>query len=314
MSTPQKPKTSSQKTNHSSKNLLLAPPVAVERTANSSYWLRGTKRPPSDSFAEDDARVVAVLESLRQDACLNRALLESADKESGYSRFFGTKLRRKRPFTDSENGTDKKHSEVKGDGAMTPTPTPTPTEFDNQLLKELCRLWRIKLCVTAPLHPQRNYTERVNRYVGKTLRNLVNAPGARRCDWFEYVKLIEFAYNRKYIPGTNLSPYLVTTGRQPLTPIETDTALMDSEGSSVSTVPYASLEDQSRETISKLNMVEEAVSASLSKNREQVNQSRIEERFRPGEMVRYFKRLTARRGVADTEGNEAVLQRGDKRK
>ena len=137
----------------------------------------------------------------------------------------------------------------------------------------------------------------------------MNAPGARRCDWFEYVKFIEFAYNRKYIPGTNLSPYLVTTGRQPLTPI--DTAFMDSEGLSVSTVPYASLEDHSREIISKLNMAEEAVSAararSLSKNREQFNQSRIEEKFQPGEMVRYFKRLAARRGIADAEGNEAVL-------
>ena len=75
--------------------------------------------------------------------------------------------------------------------------------------------------------------------------------------------------------------YLVATGRQPLTPI--DTAFMDSEGLSVSTVPYASLEDHSREIIPKRNMAEEAVSAararSLSKNREQFNQSRIEEKF-----------------------------------
>ena len=58
--------------------------------------------------------------------------------------------------------------------------TDNGTEFDNQLLKELCRLWRIKLCYTPPLHPQSNYTERVNRYIGETLRNLVDAPGARR--------------------------------------------------------------------------------------------------------------------------------------
>ena len=116
-----KTKTSSRKTSSSSKNLLPSPPVAVERTAKSSYWLRGTKRPPPDSFAEDATRVVAVLESLRQDVRLDCALLASADKESGYSRLVGTKLRRKRPFADNENGTDKKHSEVKGDGATTPT-------------------------------------------------------------------------------------------------------------------------------------------------------------------------------------------------
>ena len=106
--------------------------------------------------------------------------------------------------------------------------TDNGTEFDNQLLKELFRLWRIKLCYTPQLYPQSNYTERVNRHIGETLGNLASAPGARRCDWFEYAKFIEFAYNRKYIPGTNLSPYLVTTERQPLTPI--DTAFMDSEG------------------------------------------------------------------------------------
>lgn len=141
------------------------------------------------------------------------------------------------------------------------------------------------------------------------MRNLVNAPGARRCDWHEYVKYIEFAYNRKYIPGTNLSPYMVTTGRQPLTPIEN--AFMDSEELSVTAVPYAALEDHAKEIVKKLKAAEEAVTAargkSLSKNRERFNQSQIEERFQPGETVRYFKRLTARRGIADADGNEAVL-------
>ena len=187
--------------------------------------------------------------------------------------------------------------------------TDNGTEFDNVLLKELCRLWRVKLNYTPPLHPQSNYTERVNRYIGETMRNLVNAPGARRCDWHEYVKYIEFAYNRKYIPGTNLSPYMVTTGRQPLTPIEN--AFMDSEELSVTAVPYAALEDHAKEIVKKLKAAEEAVTAargkSLSKNRERFNQSQIEERFQPGETVRYFKRLTARRGIADADGNEAVL-------
>ena len=45
----------------------------------------------------------------------------------------------------------------------------------------------------------------------------------------------------------------------------------------------------------------------LGKSREQFNQSRIEEKLLPGEMVRYFRRLTARRGVADADGNEVKL-------
>ena len=61
--------------------------------------------------------------------------------------------------------------------------TDNGTKFGNVLLKELCRLWRVKLNYTPPLHPQSSYTERANRYVGETIiRNLVNAPGARRCD------------------------------------------------------------------------------------------------------------------------------------
>ena len=66
-----------------------------------------------------------------------------------------------------------------------------------------------------------------------------------------------------------------------------------------------------KEIVKKLKAAEEAVTAargkSLSKNRERFNQSQIEERFQPGETVRYFKRLTARRGIADADGNEAVL-------
>ena len=91
--------------------------------------------------------------------------------------------------------------------------TDNGSEFSNVLLKESCKLWRVKLCYTPPLHPQSNYAERVDRYIGEALRNLVNAPGARRRDWPDYVKYIEFVYNRKYVPGTNLGPYMVTVGR-----------------------------------------------------------------------------------------------------
>jgi hypothetical protein len=58
-------------------------------------------------------------------------------------------------------------------------------------------------------------------------------------------------------------------------------------------------------------MADEAVDVArakaLGKSQEQFNQSRIDEKFLPGEMVRYFRRLTARRGVADADGNEVKL-------
>ena len=86
---------------------------------------------------------------------------------------------------------------------------------------------------------------------------------------------------------------------------------MDSEELSVTAVPYAALEDHAKEIAKKLKAAEEAATAargkSLSKIRERFNQSQIEEKFQPGETARYFKRSTARRGIADADGNGVVL-------
>ena len=103
----------------------------------------------------------------------------------------------------------------------------------------------------------------MNRCIGEALRNLVNAPGARRRDWPDYSKYIEFVYNRKYIPGTSLGPYMVTVGRQPLTPI--DTAYMGSEGLTVATAPHAPLEEHSKQLVAKLKMADEAVDVARAK-------------------------------------------------
>ena len=117
------------------------------------------------------------------------------------------------------------------------------------------------------------YTERVNRYIGETLRNLVDAPGARRRDWPDYVKYIEFVYNRKCMSGTHLSPYMVTVVRQPLTPV--DRAYMDTEGLAVATAPHAPLEEHPKQLVAKLKMADEAVGVArakaLGKSREHFN-------------------------------------------
>ena len=34
----------------------------------------------------------------------------------------------------------------------------------------------------------------------------------------QYTEFLEFAYNSMFIPGTNISPYMPSTGRQPLVP------------------------------------------------------------------------------------------------
>ena len=47
-------------------------------------------------------------------------------------------------------------------------------------------------------------------------------PRARNKDWYKLVKFVQFAYRRVFIPGTNLTPYMVACGRQPISPNEVD--------------------------------------------------------------------------------------------
>ena len=53
-------------------------------------------------------------------------------------------------------------------------------EFDNKLLREISRLLKIRLYLTPSYHPRRDYTERVNRFVGESLRTMLNMPGAKK--------------------------------------------------------------------------------------------------------------------------------------
>ena len=69
-------------------------------------------------------------------------------------------------------------------------------EFDNVLLKELMRLLRVRLHFTPAYHPRGNYTERVNRFIGTSLRTMLAMPGARQADWWKLTKFVQFAYRR----------------------------------------------------------------------------------------------------------------------
>ena len=101
-------------------------------------------------------------------------------------------------------------------------------QFSNQLLRELMRLYRIRLKYTPPYHPRGNFTERANRFVGESPRAMVSPPSGRKQDWYKLGKFVQFAYRRMLIPGTSLTPYMVARGRQPISPNEVD--LVDEEG------------------------------------------------------------------------------------
>ena len=101
-------------------------------------------------------------------------------------------------------------------------------EFSSKLLRELMRLCRIRLKYTPPYHPRGNYAERANQFVGESLRAMANSPSGKKQDWYnKLVKSVQFTHRRMFIPGTNLTPYMVARGRQPISPNEAD--LVDEE-------------------------------------------------------------------------------------
>ena len=161
-------------------------------------------------------------------------------------------------------------------------------EFDNRMLRELMRLCRIRLKFTPPYHPRGNYTERVNRFIGTTLRALVNSEGGRRQDWFKFIKFVQLAYRRMHIPGTNISPNMVARGRQPVVP--TELPALD-EGVAL-TAGSRNLDEHVAEVQRHMKAAEQLLSAArekaLKESRERFNSHQVEVVFEPGQLVRYF--------------------------
>ena len=171
-------------------------------------------------------------------------------------------------------------------------------EFKNALLRDLMRLCRIRLKYTPPYHPRGNYTERVNRYIGESLRTMVNSPSGKKQDWYKLVKFTQFAYRNMFIPGTNLTPFEVARGRLPITPAEM--GLVDEEAALLSGPP---LTEHVKELKKNLALAERILTmareATLRENRIKFNQDMIETVFEPGETVRFFNHTVHR--VGDTE-------------
>jgi hypothetical protein len=180
-------------------------------------------------------------------------------------------------------------------------------EFNNVLLKGLMYLLRTRLKFTPAYHPRGNYTERVNRFIGESLRTMLNSPGAKKQDWHYFVKFVEFAYRRMPIPGTNISPFMLARGRQPLIP--TDLELLDSEEAGTAGLPMS---EQVRELKKYQKTAEElllkARKEALSKSKERFDMNQVEEIFHPGEHVRYYNRLSARRHEKDEVGSKFKLR------
>ena len=178
--------------------------------------------------------------------------------------------------------------------------TDNGTEFKNELLKELMRLLKIRLHFTPAYHPRGNYTERVNRFVGGSLRTMLNMPGARKADWYKLIPFVQFAYRRMYIPGTNLTPYMVARGRQPRLPLDIERQTLDDTIPTITSLSEH-IKELHRNIVFATQLLRAARGKVLQESREKFNQHQIEVVFTPGERVRLWKHTTVRRGVDENE-------------
>lgn len=89
------------------------------------------------------------------------------------------------------------------------------TNFMSNLMKEVCKLLKIKKICTNAYHPQANLVERSNRELKTYLRQFVcNRPKM----WDQQIPYFLFEYNTAFNSSTGFSPYELIFGRSPRIP------------------------------------------------------------------------------------------------
>ena len=91
-------------------------------------------------------------------------------------------------------------------------------QFESELLKEICKIFRIKKTRTTPYHPQCDgQVERFNRTLLHMLSTTIKE---HPFDWEDQLPKVCMAYNTSVHSSTGFSPYFLMFGRQPKLPID----------------------------------------------------------------------------------------------
>lgn len=90
--------------------------------------------------------------------------------------------------------------------------------FTSELMKEMCKLLKIRKLQTTGYHPMSNgRTEITHKTLSKMLSHYVNKS---QNDWDSYLSYVCMAYNSSYHEAVGYSPYEIVFGRKMETPME----------------------------------------------------------------------------------------------
>lgn len=81
--------------------------------------------------------------------------------------------------------------------------------FISDVYKEITKLLKIKVILTAPYHPQSNAVERYHRSLGQYLKAYAEQEPE---NWHNYLKYATFAYNNSVHLATNFTPQSLLYG------------------------------------------------------------------------------------------------------
>jgi hypothetical protein len=91
------------------------------------------------------------------------------------------------------------------------------SKFTSHFMSEVCRLLGTKQALSTSFHPQSDgQTENMNRTLQDMLRHYI---GPYRTDWDSYLALAEFAVNNSFNSSIQTTPFKLTYGQSPFTPV-----------------------------------------------------------------------------------------------